>query len=251
MNMPVNAQDFNGVEIVQCNGALMVSSRRVAEDFGKEHAKVLRAIRNLECSKDFTDANFGVSEYLDPTGRSLPQMLMTRDGFTFLVMGFTGKEAAVWKERYIAACNAMEAELRRQPAILSGPQLLAAALIEAHSTMQQQAAQIESMREDVNAHARLSKADGSLNITEAAKTLQMRPKDLFDWLQHNGWIYKRAGSQGWLGYQSKCNQGLMEHKSTTVTRADGSEKITEQVRITPKGLSILAKIIKPSAGLVA
>lgn len=106
------------------------------------------------------------------------------------------------------------------------------------------------MAGDVAAHERLVKADGSLNITEAAKNLGMRPKDLFDWLSHKGWIYKRAGSANWLGYQPKCNQGLMEHKSTTVTKADGSEKITEQVRITPKGLSILAKLIFPSGGLI-
>ena len=106
------------------------------------------------------------------------------------------------------------------------------------------------MRDDVQALERLAKADGSLNVTEAAKNLQIRPKDLFDWLAHNGWTYKRAGSQGWLGYQTKCNQGLMEHKSTTVTRTDGSEKITEQVRITAKGLSVLAKLIFPTAMLI-
>ncbi len=73
----------------------------------------------------------------------------------------------------------------------------------------------------------------------------MRPKELFDWLAHNGWIYKRAGGAAWLGYQDKCNRGLLEHKSTTVLRTDATEKITEQVRVTPKGLSALAKLIKP------
>lgn len=111
----------------------------------------------------------------------------------------------------------------------------------------EQAEQIEAMKGDVAAHERLVKADGSLSITEAAKNLAMRPKDLFDWLSHNGWIYKRAGSANWLGYQPKCNQGLLEHKSTTVTKADGSEKITEQVRVTAKGLSVLAKLIFPTA----
>jgi len=39
---------------------------------------------------------------------------MTRDGFTLIVMGFTGKEAMAWKLRYIEAFNAMEAELARK-----------------------------------------------------------------------------------------------------------------------------------------
>ena len=72
---------------------------------------MLQAIRNLECSNDFTERNFAPSEYVHVTGHKLPHMLMTRDGFTFLVMGFTGKEAARWKEKYIAAFNAMEQRL--------------------------------------------------------------------------------------------------------------------------------------------
>lgn len=111
--------------------------------------------------------------------------------------------------------------------------------------------QVEDMRDDVAAHERLTRADGSLNITEAAKNLGMRPRDLFDWLAHNGWIYKRPGAGAWLGYQTKCNQGLLEHKTTTVLRADGSEKITEQVRITAKGLATLARVIRPTARLIS
>lgn len=112
-------------------------------------------------------------------------------------------------------------------------------------------AKVEDMAEDVAAHERLTKADGSLSVTEAAKNLGMRPKDLFDWLSHNGWVYKRPNSGTWLGYQTKCNQGLLEHKTTTVLRADGSEKITEQVRVTAKGLAALAKVIRPTARLIA
>lgn len=95
---------------------------------------------------------------------------------------------------------------------------------------------------------RIAVADGSLCITDAAKALQMRPKDLFEWLRHNGWIYRRPGSGHDLGYQSKTTSGLLEHKVTTVLRADGSEKVTEQVRVTPKGLTKLASLIKPAIG---
>lgn len=71
--------------------------------FEKEHANVLKAIRALDCSKSFTDVNFNVSEYEDSTGRVLPEYLITRDGFSFLAMGFTGAKAAEFKEKYIAA----------------------------------------------------------------------------------------------------------------------------------------------------
>lgn len=115
---------------------------------------------------------------------------------------------------------------------------------------EKRAARIADMSEDVEALERLTRADGSLNITEAAKNLGIRPKDLFDWLSQNGWIYKRPNGAAWLGYQTKCNQGLLEHKTMTVLRADGSEKISEQVRVTPKGLSKLAKTVETTAQLL-
>mgnify|MGYP000911169588 CR=1 FL=1 len=107
-------------------------------------------------------------------------------------------------------------------------------------------AQVSDLSEKGEALDRIATADGSLNITEAAKALQMRPKDLFGWLRANGWIYRRAGGSHDLGYQSKTTAGLLEHKVTTVLRADGTEKITEQVRVTPKGLARLSALIKPA-----
>jgi len=79
----------------------------------------------------------------------------------------------------------------------------------------------------------------------------MRPKDLFQWMSSNGWIYKRPGAAAWLGYQTRCNAGDLEHKTTTVLRADGSERITEQVRITAQGLTKLVKLIPPAVREVA
>ena len=93
---------------------IWVSSRDVAEKFGKPHNDVLKNIRRLDCSAEFTAGNFSLSEYKDPTGRTLPQYLMTRDGFTFLAMGFTGAKAARFKEAYIAEFNRMEEELYKR-----------------------------------------------------------------------------------------------------------------------------------------
>ena len=101
---------------------------------------------------------------------------------------------------------------------------------------------VEAMKGDVVAFERIAKADGSLNITETAKSLQVRPTDLFKWLSAHGWIYKRAGSSNWLGYQSKTQAGFIEHKVEVVVRSDGTEKVVEQVRITPKGLARLSVI---------
>jgi phage antirepressor YoqD-like protein len=92
---------------------------------------------------------------------------------------------------------------------------------------------------------RIAMADGSFSGTEAAKALQIRPKEFFGYLQQHRWIYKRAGAQSYLGYQDRVQSGDLEHKITTVLRGDGSEKVVEQVRITPKGLAKLAKAMPP------
>lgn len=100
---------------------------------------------------------------------------------------------------------------------------------------------VEEMTPDVNAYKRIAASDGSLCITDAAKTLQLKPKDLFKYLRENGWIYSRAGSNQEIAYQAKIVIGLLEHKTHTIVREDGSEKTRTQVRVTPKGLARLAK----------
>lgn len=103
---------------------------------------------------------------------------------------------------------------------------------------------VEEMKPDVEAYGRIAKSsDGAVCITDAAKALQVQPKKLFNWMQCNNWIYRRAGGKSWLGYQTKVKQQLLEHKVTLVARSDGSEKMIEQVLITPKGLSKLSNEI--------
>lgn len=108
-----------------------------------------------------------------------------------------------------------------------------------------------AMKPDVEAFARIGKADGSLCITDAAKTLQMRPKDLFIFLRREGWIYTRAGGSGYLGYQARVAARLVEHKTTTITRSDGSEREVVQVRITAKGLARLAAMLATTGRVAA
>ena len=97
------------------NGVIKTTSLKVAEHFGKQHKNVLQAIDRLECSLEFNQLNFQPVEYSDAKGEKRPAYEMTKDGFTFLAMGFTGKEAAKWKEAYINAFNAMAIQLSTNP----------------------------------------------------------------------------------------------------------------------------------------
>ena len=90
---------------------VMASSLDIAKHFDKEHKIILRSIRNLECSEEFAKCNFVLCSY-EVNNRKQPYYLITKDGFSFLVMGFTGKKAAEFKEKYINAFNQMEKNLK-------------------------------------------------------------------------------------------------------------------------------------------
>lgn len=106
------------------NDQVLTNSLLVAEKFGKEHSKVMRDIENLSCSNEFRAANFGVSSYISLQNKELPMYVMTKDGFSFLVMGYTGKKAGLFKEEYIKAFNTMERSLKE----IKTPQTYAEAL---------------------------------------------------------------------------------------------------------------------------
>lgn len=89
-------------------------SLRVAAKFSKRHDNVLKAIEELECSPAFREANFFESTYVDVIGRELKSYSITKDGFYILAMGFTGREAMAWKEKFIEAFNWMASALRKQ-----------------------------------------------------------------------------------------------------------------------------------------
>lgn len=94
------------------NDTARVNSLILAKMFGKQHKSVLRAIENLDCSEEFNQHNFAPVKYRDAKGELRPCYAMTRDGFTFVAMGFTGKKAAQFKEAYIKRFNEMEKFIR-------------------------------------------------------------------------------------------------------------------------------------------
>ena len=118
--------------VTEKKGIPVTTSRMVAKVFEKEHRNVLRDIENLDCSKSFTVLNFERSTYKDKSGKKNPEYILTKDGFTFLVMGYRGKKAAKFKEAYIQKFNEMEAFIKSlETAKLEFP-AFTAAIMEAH-----------------------------------------------------------------------------------------------------------------------
>lgn len=104
---------------IRKDGEVFANSRDVADFFGRRHDNVLQSIDMADCSRDFRRLNFQESltdvrnGFMVKATRSVD---MTRDGFTFLVMGFTGSVAGKFKEAYINEFNRMERELKARPA---------------------------------------------------------------------------------------------------------------------------------------
>ena len=98
------------------SGRPATTSLEVAKFFGKRHDHVVRSIQDLisNTPKLFSAPNFGAAEYSDEQGKPRPMLILYRDGFMLLVMGYTGKKALAMKLAYIEAFNRMEEELARQ-----------------------------------------------------------------------------------------------------------------------------------------
>lgn len=143
--------------------------------------------------------------------------------------------------KVIRAYDQMQALPQRDPVdLLNDPAAMRGLLLNYSEKVIHLESVVKEQQPKVDALDRIATANGSLCVTDAAKALQMQPKALFDWLREHRWIYRRPGGAGWLGYQDRVMTNLLEHKVTTVQREDGSDKVIEQVRITPKGLAKIA-----------
>lgn len=149
--------------------------------FGKEHSKVCRDIENLSCSKTFNAANFGVIEYTDSRWRIQKAYQMTKDGFSFLVMGYTGDKAGQFKEMFINEFNKREMMLKSDDYILARSQeilhnrlqLAEQQLLQANERITMQDNQIKKLQPKADFADAAFNADGCVDIGQAAKILKL------------------------------------------------------------------------------
>lgn len=110
-------QEFNQFGIIEKNNVPLTTSRKVAENFNKNHDDVLKSIRSLieglgEISESEWKNNFIESKYKNQQGKNQPEYLMTKKGFTLLAVGFSGKKALQFKVKYIDCFEHMESFIR-------------------------------------------------------------------------------------------------------------------------------------------
>lgn len=229
---------MNDIILSTQNGEPVVSSRQIAESFGKEHKHVLDAVKNLVAENSAAKSMFHLSSF-ENRGKKYPMYLMNRDGFSLLAMGFTGKAALAWKLKYIAAFNEMEKQLAQRPP-LSRSELMAQALIAAHDELEHKNAQIAELTPKGIFADAVSASKQSILVGELAKLLCQNGVDiglnrLFDWLRANGYLIRRNGTDRNMPTQRAVEMGLFEIKESTVVHSDGHTTINKTPKVTGKG----------------
>ncbi|MBZ3928236.1 phage antirepressor KilAC domain-containing protein [Xanthomonas citri] len=140
-------------------------------------------------------------------------------------------------------------ELERRVAAPADPLAILSDPVALRALLGTYAARVEELSPKADALDRIAIADGSLNLREAAKTMQVPERKFLALLEQKRWIYRHPLSSTWLAYAGRLHSGCLEHKVTTGHKPDGTDWINTQVRVTAKGLANLAKALSVSAAL--
>jgi anti-repressor protein len=222
-------------------------SRDVAAYFGKHHKNVLRDIRSLHCTADFRRLNFEPININDLTGETTSHVMMTKDGFLFLVLGFGGDTAGKLKEAYINQFNAMQAELKRRlaseppvvdledPATLQGLLLTQCSKrIEAEKRATVAEAEVEAAKPKTSFFDRFVNAEGLFGLQNAGRCLQQGPNKFVSFLKR-GYLFYQGGSL--IPKVQFREAGLFEVKPYM----DDQGKARYQTYVTAKGIEYFAR----------
>lgn len=235
------------------NGNDVTTSLLVAEVFGKEHSKVVRDIESLSCSASFNAANFGVITYIDSRNREQTAYEMTKDGFSFLVMGYTGAKAGEFKEKFINEFNRREALLKDDDYILMRSQQILQKRVE---IAEQKIKHLEEKNAKLQPKADFAetafKAEGKVDIGQAAKILNLGfgRNTLFKKLKEVGVFFKDRNEPK----QKYIDAGYFEMTLLPPIHRDSHPDILYQkVLCKPKGLAYINYLFggKPSDGKTA
>ena len=233
--------------IIKFNSAdLTMSSNEIANLTDKRHSDVIRDIRTMMTAlEDDADLRH-VHEAKDSRGYT-SEFLLPKDLTLTLVAGYNVKLRKRIIDRWL---ELEEKEKTQNPvANLSRVDLLKLALEaeEKRAELESRNALVEAKLAEaepkIKALDRIATAEESLCETDAAKALNVKPSFLSKFFVENKWKYRRIGCAYWCAYQDKIQAGLMEQKVITIDRSDGTQKISWQHRVTPKGLVKLAELL--------
>lgn len=231
-------------------GKDVTTSLIIAEVFGKEHNKVCRDIENLSCSSEFNTANFGVISYIDSRGREQKAFDITKDGFSFLVMGYNGKKASEFKEKFINEFNKRESLLKNDDYIISRAmsvlndraKALEQEVERKDERLKLQETVIKTNTPKVKYFNEVLQSESTYTTTQIAKELGFGAPTLNKKLNDLKVQYKQNGT--WLLYQKYQTKNYTKTKTYTFSNDDGTQRTSMQTVWTEKGRLFIHSLFK-------
>lgn len=222
-------------------GKDVTTSLIVAEIFGKRHDHVLRDIENLSCSEEFRLLNFGETPYTHPqNGQTYKMFQITKNGFSFLVMGYTGEKAGEFKEKFISEFDKREALLKDDDYILLRSQeILQKRISDVEQKLNQANDTIKELEPKRLFAESVTASDTCILIGELAKILKQNgyntgEKKLYQELREQGYLIKRYGTDHNMPTQRSMELGLFQIKETPINRSTGIS-VSKTPKVTGKG----------------
>ncbi|MFT3803319.1 MAG: phage regulatory protein/antirepressor Ant [Burkholderiaceae bacterium] len=221
----------------------VMNSRDIAQLLGKRHAHVLRDVENMLAELGQTSAQFW-GDLPDSYGRPQRVAFLPRHEVEVLVTGYDVRRRSAVLRR-LAELEAA----RRDSGVpnLRDPASLQRLAVELVGLVQEQQARLDEQSPKAAAFDRLSASDGSMTLSAAAKSLGIAPSHLTDLLAARRWIFRSGSARRWQAYQNRINQRVLEERISQGPKPEGGQWVSSQVRVTSKGLAVLAKIIAETA----
>ncbi|WP_273757193.1 antA/AntB antirepressor family protein [Bartonella sp. MM73XJBT] len=151
-----------------------------------------------------------------------------------------GKQA----REYFIECERRAKQITPAQIDYSSPQAMIGFLNYLQGQIDQKDSIIEDLTPKAMALESLQRADGLFGLTEAAKVLEIQPKQFIQFLQQKGWVYRRTFGAPLLPYQDKIQKGLMDCPTQTIQTSEGTEKVVPAAKITTKGIGVLSQELK-------
>lgn len=229
---------------VPVSGIPAMSSLEIARITGKPHGNVLQDIRRILDEAGIGQQEF-LSSYRNAQNKEQPCYLLPRRECDLVVSGYSVKYRLAIIDRW-HELEAKQAPV--DPAVaLNDPATLRSLLLDNVEKVLALETAVSELTPKADALDRLCDADGLMNITNAAKVLQVQPKHLFAYLDRAQWTYRRPGSQERVPYQARIQQGYMVCKAHTITNQEtGEQTIRERALLTAKGIARLSTVISKS-----
>ncbi|WP_336277120.1 phage regulatory protein/antirepressor Ant [Bartonella sp. CB178] len=215
-----------------------MSSLEIAELCGKRHDNVMRDIKKMLEELYFEGGLLKFEgTYLDKQNKLQNCYHLPKRECLILVSGYSTTLRAKIVDRW----QELEKQVAAPQIDYSSPEAMIGFLTHLQSQIEEKNTTIAELKPKAQALESLTRSDGLFGLTEAAKVLEIRPKDLTDYLRGHDWVYRRAPGSPLLPYQDKIKRGLMDCPTITIQRPDGTEKILPSTKITTKGIGVLSQ----------